>query len=152
MTWLSSTGSGCREKTIYDTVDSLKTGDVVLKGANAFDLYGHAAVQIGDAQGGTIHATLAAVDGRRVQLIVPVGVEKRVFEMSANWQATRTRRTLQGHGSTRFRALSLPSWMLSRCSPARRPCWSPPAASMVPKGRRGSGSAARRSSKQPPRA
>ncbi len=73
-------GTWLRGKTIYDAVDSLKAGDIVLKGANAFDPYGHAAVQIGDAQGGTIHATLAAVFGRRVQLIVPVGVEKRVFE------------------------------------------------------------------------
>ncbi len=67
-------------KTIYDVVDDLKTGDVILKGANAFDSYGQAAVQIGDPRGGTIHAALSAVYGRRVQLIVPVGVEKRVFE------------------------------------------------------------------------
>lgn len=67
-------------KTIFDVVDDLKAGDVVLKGANAFDPFGQAAVQIGHPQGGTIHAALAAVYGRRVQLIVPVGVEKRVFE------------------------------------------------------------------------
>jgi len=67
-------------KTIYDVVDSLKAGDVVLKGANAFDAHGHAAVQIGDPQGGTVLAALAAVVGRRVQLMVPVGLEKRVFE------------------------------------------------------------------------
>ena len=67
-------------KTIFDVVDDLKAGDIVLKGANAFDPYGQAAVQIGHPQGGTIHAALAAVYGRRVQLIVPVGVEKRVFE------------------------------------------------------------------------
>lgn len=73
-------GKWQRGKTIYDVADDLRAGDVVLKGANAFDPYGHAAVQIGDAHGGTIHATLAAVYGRRVQLLVPVGVEKRVFE------------------------------------------------------------------------
>lgn len=73
-------GTWQKGKTIFDIVDDLKAGDIVLKGANAFDSYGQAAVQIGHPQGGTIHATLAAVYGRRVQLIVPVGVEKRVFE------------------------------------------------------------------------
>ena len=67
-------------QTIFDVVDSLETGDVVLKGANAFDAQGHAAVQIGHPQGGTILAALAAVVGRRVQLMVPLGLEKRVFE------------------------------------------------------------------------
>jgi hypothetical protein len=37
-------------------------------------------VQIGHPQGGTILAALAAVVGQRVRLIVPVGVEKRVFD------------------------------------------------------------------------
>jgi len=67
-------------KTIFDIVDDLKAGDIILKGANALDPYGQAAVQIGHHAGGTVHAALAAVFGRRVQLIVPVGVEKRVFE------------------------------------------------------------------------
>ena len=67
-------------QTILDVAADLKTGDVVLKGANAFDPYGQPAVQIGHPQGGTILATLPAVIGRRVQLIVPVGLEKRVLE------------------------------------------------------------------------
>jgi hypothetical protein len=66
--------------TIYDVVDDLKAGDVVVKGANALDPYGQAAVQIGHPQGGTILATLTALFGRRVQLLVPTGVEKRVFD------------------------------------------------------------------------
>jgi hypothetical protein len=73
-------GTWEKGKTIFDVVDDLKAGDVVLKGANALDPFGQAAVQIGHPQGGTIHEALAAVYGRRVQLIVPVGVEKRVFE------------------------------------------------------------------------
>ncbi len=67
-------------KTIVDVTDDLKSGDVVLKGANAFDSRGQGAVQIGSSVGGTILATIPAVVGRRVQLIVPVGLEKRVFE------------------------------------------------------------------------
>ena len=50
------------------------------QGANAFDLHGHPAVQIGHPKGGTILAALPAVIGRRVKLIVPVGLEKRVIE------------------------------------------------------------------------
>ena len=73
-------GVWLRDKTIMDVADGLQGGDVVLKGANAFDASGHPAVQIGHPQGGTIMAALAAVIGRRVQLLVPVGLEKRVLE------------------------------------------------------------------------
>ena len=73
-------GQWQKGRTIVDVADDLKTGDVILKGANAFDARGQAAVQIGDAKGGTIHLSLAAVFGRRVRLIVPVGLEKRVLE------------------------------------------------------------------------
>ncbi len=67
--------------TIFDAVDSLKAGDVVLKGANMLDvLRGQSAVYIGDGKCGTIGAALQAVIGRRVQLIVPVGLEKRVVD------------------------------------------------------------------------
>jgi hypothetical protein len=67
-------------KFITDVAGDLQAGDVVLKGANAFDAEGYPAVQIGHPQGGTILAALPAVIGRRVQLIVPVGLEKRVLE------------------------------------------------------------------------
>lgn len=73
-------GTWQRGKTIFDVVDDLRAGDVVLKGANAFDPYGQAAVQIGHPQGGTVHAALAAVYGRRARLIIPVGLEKRVTD------------------------------------------------------------------------
>jgi hypothetical protein len=66
-------------KTIFDLVDTLKEGDVILKGANAVNLSNRrAAVLIGHPQGGTIAAALRAVVGRRVRLILPVGVEKRI--------------------------------------------------------------------------
>lgn len=67
-------------RTISEVADDLATGDVVLKGANAFDPQGHAAVQIGHPKGGTILEALMAVVGRRVRLILPVGLEKRVCE------------------------------------------------------------------------
>jgi hypothetical protein len=65
-------------KTIFDVVDDLHAGDVILKGANVLDLLsGQAGVYVGHPQAGTIGAALQAVAGRRVQLIVPVGLEKR---------------------------------------------------------------------------
>ena len=66
-------------KTLADVVDSLKEGDVILKGANALDLTRkQAAILIGHPKAGTIGLALPAVVGRRVTLIIPVGVEKRV--------------------------------------------------------------------------
>jgi hypothetical protein len=65
---------------VFAAAENLKTGDVVLKGANAFDPYGQAAVQIGHPVGGTALAVAPKVIGSRVQLIVPVGLEKRVMD------------------------------------------------------------------------
>jgi hypothetical protein len=66
--------------TIFDVVDDLKEGDVILKGANALELPKmKAAIYIGHPRGGTIGAALQAVVGRRVHLILPVGLEKRVY-------------------------------------------------------------------------
>lgn len=69
-----------RGKSVYEVAEELRAGDVVLKGANAFDARGQAAVQIGHPQGGTAIAALTAVIGRRVKLIIPVGLEKRVLD------------------------------------------------------------------------
>lgn len=66
-------------RTIFDVADDLKQGDVILKGANAIDIFQRrAAILIGDPKGGTIAAALQAVIGRRVHLILPVGLEKRI--------------------------------------------------------------------------
>jgi len=66
-------------KTIFDVIDDLKEGDIILKGANALDLsHKRAAILIGHPKGGTTIAALQAVVGRRVRLILPVGLEKRV--------------------------------------------------------------------------
>jgi hypothetical protein len=66
-------------KSIADVVDTLKEGDVILKGANALDLtHRQAAILIGHPKAGTIGLALPAVVGRRVRLIIPVGLEKRV--------------------------------------------------------------------------
>ncbi len=68
-----------KSKTIVEVVDSLHEGDLILKGANALDYKSkRAALLIGHPKAGTIGLTLPAVVGRRVRLIIPVGLEKRV--------------------------------------------------------------------------
>ena len=79
-------------KTIFDIVDDLKEGDVILKGANSLDLsQKRAAILIGHPKGGTITVALQAVTGRRVRLLLPVGLEKRISgsldELSAKLNA-----------------------------------------------------------------
>jgi len=72
-------GEWRKGKTIFDVVDELKEEDVILKGANAVDLQRkQAAILIGHPKAGTIGVALQAVLGRRVRLILPVGLEKRV--------------------------------------------------------------------------
>jgi hypothetical protein len=72
-------GQMLEEGSIFKIKDELDQGDVVLKGGNAFDANGHAAVQIGSNVGGTALAAVSTVIGRRVELIIPIGLEKRVF-------------------------------------------------------------------------
>ena len=73
-------GTWQKGKTIYDVVDDLKEGDIILKGANAVNLVSKkAAIYIGHPKAGTIRVALQAVVGRRVRLMIPVGLEKRVF-------------------------------------------------------------------------
>jgi len=72
-------GQWQRGKTIFDIVNDLTGGDVICKGANAVDpARRRAGILIGDSKCGTIGAALQAAIGRRVRLILPVGLEKRV--------------------------------------------------------------------------
>jgi hypothetical protein len=87
-------------KSIADVVDSLKEGDVILKGANALDLeHKQAAILIGHPKAGTIGLALPAVVGRRVKLIIPVGLEKRV---SCDLNALAQKLNVPGAGGYRL--------------------------------------------------
>jgi hypothetical protein len=91
-------------KTLFDVAEGLREGDVILKGANALDLEKkQAAVLIGHPSGGTTITALQAAVGRRVQLILPVGLEKRVpgdlMELAARMNAP---------GESGFRLLPIP--------------------------------------------
>ena len=92
-------GKWRKGKTIFDVADDLRAGDVVLKGANALDVAaGRAAVYVGDPQGGTVLAAATAAVGRRVRLIVPVGLEKRVCGDIADVAARVNAPDTQGPG------------------------------------------------------
>lgn len=72
-------GEWLKGKTIFDVIDELEEGDVILKGANAVDASRkNAGILIGNPSGGTIAAAMHAVVGHRVRLIIPVGLEKRI--------------------------------------------------------------------------
>jgi hypothetical protein len=72
-------GKLIKGKTIDDVAGDLREGDIILKGANALDInHRRVAVFIGNPTGGTIIPTVQALIGRRVRVIVPVGLEKRI--------------------------------------------------------------------------
>ncbi|MDG5813626.1 hypothetical protein QA601_00910 [Chitinispirillales bacterium ANBcel5] len=74
-------GTWLKGKTIYDIKGNLQTGDIIIKGANCVNLCSKkAGVLIGHPEGGTIIAALQANIGKRVELIIPVGLEKRVCD------------------------------------------------------------------------
>jgi hypothetical protein len=96
-------------QTIFDVADKLKEGDVILKGANALDLTRRkAAILIGHPKGGTIAVALQAAVGRRVRLILPVGLEKRV-----SGDLDELARLLNAPGGKGLRLLPVPAEVLT---------------------------------------
>jgi hypothetical protein len=93
-----------RGKTIYDVIEGLGESDIILKGANALDLTRRqAAILIGHPKAGTIGLALPAIVGRRVKLILPVGLEKRI---SADLNELAERLNAPGAGG--YRLLPVP--------------------------------------------
>jgi len=65
----------------YNAVEHMGKGDVYIKGANALDyLCGVAGVLIGSPTGGTVGAVLGSIIGKKINLVIPVGLEKLVYE------------------------------------------------------------------------
>lgn len=72
-------GRWLKDKSLFEMVNDLQDGDIILKGANAVNCEAkQAAVLIGHPQAGTIGVIMQAVAGRRVKLYIPVGLEKRI--------------------------------------------------------------------------
>lgn len=61
-----------------DYLSELESGDVFIKGGNAVDHTGLAAVAASNLMGGTIGAAVGPVSIRGVELIVPIGLEKLI--------------------------------------------------------------------------
>ena len=69
------------DRDVFAAAPDMGEGDMIMKGANALYLPGgEAGVLIGHPQGGTVIPTITAEIGRRVSVVVPVGLEKRVEE------------------------------------------------------------------------
>ncbi|AET68809.1 hypothetical protein Desor_3310 [Desulfosporosinus orientis DSM 765] len=66
-----------------DYLPKLKKGDVFIKGGNAVDHTGLAAVMVSDSMGGTIGAAQGILYARGVKLIVPIGLEKMIPDVKA---------------------------------------------------------------------
>jgi len=92
-------GKWVRNADVYREAEGLTQDDIIFKGANAVNLAAmEAGVLIGHPKVGTSLPILSAHVGRRVRLIIPVGVEKRVerpiFQLAAlanNFAAEGTR-------------------------------------------------------------
>lgn len=63
----------------FTALEQMKSGDVYIKGANALNYTaGVAGVSIGNPTGGTVGGSLGHIIGRKLRLLIPVGLEKEV--------------------------------------------------------------------------
>lgn len=61
-----------------ELLDSLSTGDVVIKGGNAIDPWGSVGVLMGSPTGGTVGRYHAAALARGVEIIIPISLQKTI--------------------------------------------------------------------------
>jgi hypothetical protein len=63
----------------FNAVQEMKEGDVYIKGCNALNYTrGLAGILIGHPEGGTIGKVLGSIYGKKITLIIPVGLEKNI--------------------------------------------------------------------------
>jgi hypothetical protein len=63
----------------FTALERMQAGDVYIKGANALNYNaGVAGVSIGNPTGGTVGGSLGHIIGRKLRLLIPVGLEKEV--------------------------------------------------------------------------
>jgi hypothetical protein len=64
----------------YNCVENMGPGDIYIKGANALDYVNNTVgILIGDLKGGTIGGVLGHLIGKKIELVIPVGLEKLVY-------------------------------------------------------------------------
>lgn len=60
-------------------LERMQAGDVYIKGANALNYaVGVAGITLGNPRGGTIGSAIGTIYGKKLQLLIPVGLEKEV--------------------------------------------------------------------------
>lgn len=67
-----------QETSWKEYLPKLQKGDIFIKGGNAVDHSGLAAVMVSDSMGGTIGAAQGLLYARGIELIVPIGLEKMI--------------------------------------------------------------------------
>jgi hypothetical protein len=85
-------GEVAEELDRYNAVEHMGRGDVYIKGANALDYEGGmAGVLIGSPTGGTLGAIMGNIIGKKINLVIPVGLEKQVYMdiEDLHWLASR---------------------------------------------------------------
>jgi len=74
-------GQVVKELDRFNAVKEMEKGDVYIKGANALNYLDQiAGVLIGGGSGGTVGAVLGSIIGKHIILVIPVGLEKLVYE------------------------------------------------------------------------
>jgi hypothetical protein len=72
-------GTPNTEMNRFTALERMQPGDVYIKGANALNYNnGVAGVSIGNPTGGTVGGSLGHIIGRKLRLLIPVGLEKEV--------------------------------------------------------------------------
>jgi len=66
------------KKSLVEAARGMEHGDVIIKGANAFDLEGKAGIMLASEVGGTIAKVFGIARARGVDIILPLGMEKLV--------------------------------------------------------------------------
>ena len=74
-------GAIVKELNRFNAVKQMGKGDVYIKGANALNYEDQiAGVLIGGGDGGTLGAVLGSIIGKHIHLVIPIGLEKLVYE------------------------------------------------------------------------
>ncbi len=77
--WFFEKGHRVETDDLEGALDSLDSGDLFIKGANALDAGGGVGVLLGNENGGTIAKALGYVQARGITFLLPVGLEKMVY-------------------------------------------------------------------------
>lgn len=64
----------------FNCVENMGPGDIFIKGANALDYVNNTVgILIGDLKGGTVGGVIGHLIGKKIELVIPVGLEKLVY-------------------------------------------------------------------------